>query len=245
MPEKEVMARGWTSPRGVEIMRRLFETLYRLLTRIEVHGLENLLPGGLIISPNHLSSLDPPLIFIMSPNRKLTVFVADTYRYHPFFRPVVTMVDCIWVHRGATSPSTIRAAVRALQGGSILGVAPEGTRSPTHALQQGKTGAVYLAYASGVPLVPTALTNTHKALPALLRLRRATLTITFGEPIQFGEPGRRARPTPQQLEDGTTEVMCRIAAMLPPEYRGVYADHPRLRELLETKAAPAVAGQPG
>src|SRR5579859_3894637 len=242
MAETEVMVHGWASRRGVERMRGLFRALFTLLTRVEAHGLENIPPGGLIVSPNHLSSVDQPLVFIMLPGRKQTVFVADKYRHHPFFRPIVTMVDCIWVNRGATPPSTIKAAVRALQNGSVLGVAPEGTRSPTHALQQGKTGAVYLAYASGVPIVPAALTNTENAVPSALRLRRARLTITFGAPIHFGEPGRRTRPTTQQLEDGTTEVMCQIAAMLPPAYRGVYADHPRLKELLTATKLPA--GQP-
>jgi 1-acyl-sn-glycerol-3-phosphate acyltransferase len=243
MAETEVMVHGWASPRGVEFMRSLFRAFITLLTRVEAHGLENIpARGGLIICPNHLSSVDPPLVFIMLPGRKQTVFVADKYRHHPFFRPIVTMVDCIWVNRGATPPSTIRAAVRSLQDGSVLGVAPEGTRSPTHALQQGKTGAVYLAYASGVPIVPAALAGTEKAIPAVLRLRRARMTATFGEPIHFGEPGRRTRPTTQQLEDGTTEVMCRIAALLPPEYRGVYADHPRLKELLAAPKLPA--GQP-
>jgi 1-acyl-sn-glycerol-3-phosphate acyltransferase len=243
MADTEVMVRGWTSQRGVERMRSLFRAIFRLLTRVEVSGLENLPPGGLIVSPNHLSSVDPPLIFIMLPGRHQTTFVADKYRHHPFFRPIVTMVDCIWVNRGATPPSTIKAAVRALQDGSVLGVAPEGTRSRTHALQHGKTGAVYLAYASGTPIVPAALTNTEKAIPSALRLRRARLTVTFGQPIYFGEPGKRSRPTTQQLEEGTTEVMCRLAVMLPPEYRGVYADHPRLKELLAAPPAPAPVWQ--
>ena len=55
-------------------------------------------------------------------------------------------------------------------------------------------------------------------------------------------PARVLEPTTQQLEDGTTEVMCRIAAMLPPEYRGVYADHPRLKELLAAQPAALQAG---
>lgn len=245
MADDTVFARGWLPPRGVEFMRGVFEALFRLLTHMEAYGRENVRPGGIIISPNHLSVVDAPLVFVMMPNRKRTVFVADKHRHHWFFRPIVTMVDCIWVNRGNTSPSTIKAAVRALQDGSMLGVAPEGTRSPTHALQQGKTGAVYLAYASGVPVVPTAIIGAEKAIPAMLRLRRAKVTITFGPPMIFGTLGQRTRPTQQQLDDGTTELMCRIAAMLPPEYRGVYADHPRVRELLEAKQAPAPASQPG
>ena len=239
MPDHPVFVPGRLSPRGVEGMRRVFEALFRLLTHVEVHGLENLPSGGFIVCPNHLSRLDPPLVFINMPNRRITVFVADSYRSNLLFSAIVTAVDCIWVNRGATAPSTIKAAVRALQGGAVLGVAPEGTRSPTHALQTGKTGAVYLAYASGAPIVTAAITNTHVAFATLLRLRRATLTIRFGEPMRFGAPGRHNRPTQQQLEDDTTEVMCRLAAQLPPEYRGVYADHPRLQELLAAPGQPS------
>lgn len=244
MADDTVFVHGWLSSGGVEFSRSVFELILRLLTHLETYGRKNVPPGGVIISPNHLSVVDAPLVFMMMPRRKVTVFVADKHQHHWFFRPIVTMVDCIWVNRGNTSPSTIKAAVRALQGGSMLGVAPEGTRSPTHALQQGKTGAVYLAYASGVPVIPTAIIGAEKAIPALKRLRRAKVSITFGKPMIFGTLGQRTRPTQQQLDDGTEELMCRIAAMLPPEYRGVYADHPRVQELLEAKPAPAPAGQP-
>ena len=243
MPEKPIFVTGRMTLAGVERLRATFAFLFRLLSRVEAHGLENLVPGGLVISPNHLSRFDPPLIFIMVPNRKVTVFNADTYRTNFFFRWVMESVDVIWVKRGAIPPSTIKYAVRALRGGSVLGVAPEGTRSPTHALQQAKTGAVYLAYASGVPLVPVAITNTEKLSDALRHLRRIKITVTFGEPMHFGTGDPHARPDTRQLEEDTTEVMCRIAAMLPPEYRGVYADHPRVRELLEAKAAKATVGQ--
>jgi 1-acyl-sn-glycerol-3-phosphate acyltransferase len=243
MQEKPIFMPGRMSPAGVERLRSVFAFLFRLLSRLEARGLENLPPGGLIICPNHLSRFDPPLIFVMVPNRKVTVFNADTYRTNYFFRWVVESVDVIWVKRGAIPPSTIKYAVRALKAGSVLGVAPEGTRSPTHALQEGKTGAVYLAYASGAPLVPAAITSTEKIGDALRHLRRIPVTVTFGEPIYFGKGDPHARPDARQLEADTTEVMCRIAAMLPPEYRGVYADHPRVRELLEAKGARAPVGQ--
>jgi 1-acyl-sn-glycerol-3-phosphate acyltransferase len=111
-------------------------------------------------------------------------------------------------------------------------VAPEGTRSLTGGLLPGKTGAAFLALSAGVPVVPVAITGTEKVARALLRLRRAPLSITYGQPLWLGTPGQRERADQARLEAGTTEIMCRIAAMLPPEYRGVYADHPRVKELL-------------
>ena len=232
MSEEPIFVKGHMSPAGVERMRKTFSFLMHLLARIEVRGKENVPEGGVIMSPNHLSWFDPPMIFIQFPYRKVTVFNADTYKTSPIFRYIMTSVDLIWVARGTTTPSTIKYGIRALKGGSMLGVAPEGTRSKTHALQQGKTGAVYLAYAAGVPLVPIAITNTDKVASSLKKLKRTTMTVTFGKPMYFGGPGQK-RPDAEQLEKDTTEVMCRIAAMLPPEYRGVYASHPRVQELLQ------------
>jgi 1-acyl-sn-glycerol-3-phosphate acyltransferase len=245
MTDKPIFVRGRLSPRGVEGFRRLFQLLYSLRTTIEVRGLENVPPGGVLLCSNHLSRFDPPLVFMALPKRKITVFNADTYRSSLFFRFVMEMVDVIWVNRGAISPSVIKTAIRVLNEGSVLGVAPEGTRSKTGALQPGKTGAAFLAYASGAPIVPAAITNTDKVAKALLGLRRIPLTLTFGQPLRLGQPGSRNRPTSAQLEEDTTEIMCRIAAMLPPEYRGVYAEHPRMVELLGTTddgRPPASAG---
>jgi 1-acyl-sn-glycerol-3-phosphate acyltransferase len=228
-----VFERGWLPPWGVEILRLFFVALFRTLTRTEVRGLDNLPPaGGFIISSNHLSRVDAPLVFLFLKNRPLTAFAADTYRSRLFFRAIIRSVDVIWVHRGAIGPSTVKYAIQALRNGRILGVAPEGTRSPTQALIEGKSGAAFLALAAGVPVVPMALDNTEKVLPSLARLHRQRVTLAIGKPIVFPPPADGRRPNPQLLEDCTTEIMCRIAALLPPERRGVYADHPRLKELL-------------
>ena len=240
MSEEPIFVKGHMSPEGVERLRQVFSAVMHTVARIEVRGLENVPPGGVIVSPNHLSWFDPPAIFMQFPHRKVTVFNADSYRKNLVLRWIMTSVDLIWVSRGATTPSTIKYAIRALKGGSMLGVAPEGTRSRTHALQEGKTGAVYLAYASGVPLVPVALANTDKVVSSLRKARRTTVTVTFGKPMQFGGAGQR-RPDTDQLETDTTEVMCRLAAMLPTEYRGVYAHYPRVQELLQTLPAPTAA----
>jgi 1-acyl-sn-glycerol-3-phosphate acyltransferase len=242
MSEAPVFVRGALSPRGAERMRRLFSAAYRLACQVRITGVERVPKGGVIISPNHLSRFDPPLIFISLPNRKATVFNADTYRNRPFFRWVMQMNDVIWVNRESPSPSTMKHAVRVLREGSILGVAPEGTRSKTGALQLGKTGAAFLGFASGMPIVPAAITNTDRVARALRSLRRIPITLTYGEPMYLTESGQRVRPTAEQLETATTELMCRIAAMLPPHYRGVYADHPRTLELLA--AGPAAVSSP-
>jgi 1-acyl-sn-glycerol-3-phosphate acyltransferase len=225
-----VFVRGRLSPRGVDRLRALLRLAFAVFVDVEVRGLERLPAGGCLMCPNHLSRFDAPLVFSALRGRAVTAFAADTYRPQPFFRWILENVDVIWVHRGAITPSTLKAAIQVLRAGRLLGVAPEGTRSPTHALQMGKAGAAALALAAGVPVVPLAITNTENLGASIKRLRRIRLTLTFGEPFTLPPPapGQRA----EKLDEYTAEIMCRIAALLPPPYRGVYADHPRLRELL-------------
>lgn len=230
--KEAVFQSGWLPPRGLEVLRRIFAALFNLCARVEVRGAANFpASGGFIISPNHLSRLDAPLIYTLLPGRKLTAFAADTYRHRPFFSAIVRTLDVIWVHRGSISPSTLKHAIRALRRGSVIGVAPEGTRSPTGALIEGKTGAAFLALSAGVPVVPVALDNPEKIFPALLRLRRQVVTVTIGRPLELRATAGR-RPDNQTLQGYTAEIMCQIAALLPPERHGVYAEHPRLKELM-------------
>jgi 1-acyl-sn-glycerol-3-phosphate acyltransferase len=116
-----------------------------------------------------------------------------------------------------------------LKAGGVLGLAPEGTRSHTGQLQEGKTGAAYLADRAGVPIVPVALAGTENVWRNLKRLRRTPVACTIGQPFRLPSDGRAKG---EQLKHLTDEVMCRIAALLPPQYHGAYAGHPRLKELL-------------
>lgn len=238
MSELPVFVPGRLSQRNVERLRAVFNGLFALFAEVRVSGAEHLpAGGGFIVCPNHLSRFDAPLLFAQLPGRAVTAFAADTYRPHWFFRLIIESVDAIWVHRGAIGPSTLKAALRALRAGRVLGLAPEGTRSPTHQLQPAKTGAAALATAAGVPIVPVAITGTEHLGPAIAGLRapwrgRVPITVTFGPAFQLA-PAAEAASRAEALEAATTELMCRIAALLPPPYRGAYADHPRLRALLE------------
>ena len=71
------------------------------------------------------------------------------------------------------------------------------------------------------------------------RLRRLDINIYVGEP--FILPPIKGRDREAALQDYTDEIMCRVAALLPPEARGVYADHTRLQELLQSRSTPKVS----
>jgi 1-acyl-sn-glycerol-3-phosphate acyltransferase len=112
----------------------------------------------------------------------------------------------------------------------MLGIAPEGTRSNTRALIPAKTGVAYLADKAKVAVLPTAIYGTDNAVYEVLRLRRPKMTIHFDKPFMLHPVDRSHRD--EALQRNTDEIMCRIAALLPPAYWGAYAAHPRLKELL-------------
>jgi 1-acyl-sn-glycerol-3-phosphate acyltransferase len=245
-PAEPIHEPGWLSPTGLEIFRWLLKTLFDILAPMKAYGKENfalLGSGGFVIAANHTSYFDAPLMYVhIPPHRKLTAFGADKYRHSGLFSFILRMVGVIWVNRDAPSPATIKAAVQVLRSGTILGVAPEGTRNrDTHALQEGKTGAAYLAVTAGVPVLPVGIAHTAQVTNDLKHLRRSYVSITFGKPLYFPAPARQERDA--KLEEYTTELMCQIAALLPEEYRGFYTDHPRLQQLLKENA-PAEAAQP-
>ena len=214
-----------------QILRSLLNLLFHLFSRIEVSGLENIpAQGGCILAVNHLSRLDPPLVFIFVNRQDLNVLVADKYKKYPVIREAIYILHGIWINREEADFRALKAARDYLAKGGILGIAPEGTRSKTGGLQAAKPGVAYLADKAQVPVMPVAIYGTEGAMVKMLLLQRPKLTIKFGKPIYFPPVARQERD--QSYQENTDEIMCQIAAMLPERYRGVYRDHPRLQEIM-------------
>jgi 1-acyl-sn-glycerol-3-phosphate acyltransferase len=183
-----------------------------------------------LIACNHMSRLDIPVLFI-TPNRpEITALVTTKYLKYPLLRWFIVTAEGIWLDRDTADFSAFRKAVEALKQGKALGIAPEGTRSQTAKLIEGKPGTALLALRTGVPIVPVAIVGTEDGMSKLLRLKRPRITAEYGKPIIPPKLDRSNREG--QLQNLTVEVMCRIAAMMPQKYHGFYADHPRLKELL-------------
>lgn len=212
-------------------VRFLVTLVFFLIARIEIVGLENVPPrGGCILAANHLGRLDVPLILYTLPRGDLILIIAEKYRQVALFRYLARKMDVLFVDRYEADFATVRIVLRRLKAGQIFVVAPEGTRSPTESLLPGRPGAVYLAAKSGVPVVPVAVTGTQDRLVKrrLRHLQRLKIRVRIGEPYSLPPLPRTARE--DRLQALTDDLMCRIAALLPPEYRGVYADCPRTPE---------------
>ncbi|MFW5714328.1 MAG: lysophospholipid acyltransferase family protein [Brevefilum sp.] len=207
--------------------------LVRSLTKFIVIDRENLPEtGGVLLTTNHLSRLDTPLLLACTDRDDLVAIVAKKYLKKPFFKWVLSKVGTmVWMDRERTDFSALRDALEQLRKGSIVGIAPEGTRSSdSKGLLKGKQGAALLAAKASVPIVPVGIVGSEKINNHWLRLRRPPVTIRIGEPYILPEMDRDNRQA--WLSRYTDEIMCRIAALLPPDYRGFYSDHPRLKELL-------------
>jgi 1-acyl-sn-glycerol-3-phosphate acyltransferase len=136
----------------------------------------------------------------------------------------------VFIQRGEVDRGALKAAVQWLRAGKVWGMAPEGTRSPDGTMKRGKTGVAYLADSSGAPIVPMGLVGAEKITTSLKRLRRQHVSLKIGKPFKLPPLNQDNRAA--SLRANTDEVMCRIAALLPESYRGMYADHPRTKELL-------------
>jgi 1-acyl-sn-glycerol-3-phosphate acyltransferase len=222
------------------IARFLIRLFYRLVARIRVVGAENV-PAvqGMVVVTNHIGRLDIGLPYRLVDRHDIIMLVAEKYREMAIVRVLAAAIDGIWVDRFNADFAAVRACLRRLAGGGVLVIAPEGTRSPTGNLQRARSGAGFLAAKAAVPIVPTAIRGTEDAVvkARLKRLRRVEVVVTFGQPFFLPpRPDLKAKARLQAFDD---ELMCRIAALLPPDRRGAYAEHPRLRELLAGDGSPA------
>jgi len=152
------------------------------------------------------------------PVRPVTMFAAIEHRHDLIAGWALDRLGVIWIDRGEPGRHALRIALNELGLGTIMGVAPEGTRSKTGALLEGKTGAAYLATRANVPIVPAVLWGTEHTKYNLRQLKRTTVYVRVGEIIRLPE----GRADAEKLRAYTDLIMRRLAAILPPEYRGAY-----------------------
>jgi 1-acyl-sn-glycerol-3-phosphate acyltransferase len=218
---------------GMQFTRALINIAIPLSTRLQVYGDENMpRSGSFVIVSNHLGRLDPPLVYYFLDRPDIIMLVAEKYRHTPLIPWFVKQLNGMFVDRFGGDVATVREALNRLKAGGVLVLAPEGTRSKALSLLEGRPGASYLAAKAGAPIIPVGITGTEdkKVVANLLRLRKSPVILRVGEPFYL--PPLHGHDREAQLEQDTIEIMCRLAALLPPDFRGVYTAHPRLKELL-------------
>jgi 1-acyl-sn-glycerol-3-phosphate acyltransferase len=213
-----------------ETLRSIVHFLFRNLARLEYYNLEYIPTSGpVILATNHLSRLDIPLLFINPIRKDITALVTDKYLNYPVIRWFTTTGGGIWIDRDRADFNALSTAREVLNRGMMLGIAPEGTRSKTRQLLEGKPGTILIALRSGAPILPVGVTGTEESMGRILTLQRPRISVRVGKPFHIPPLDREKRS--EQLKYWSDELMLRIAALLPDKYHGYYRNHPRLKEL--------------
>ncbi len=195
------------------------------IRRFEVVGREHIpRQGPLILASNHLNNADPPMIALaIRPRFPMYMAKREMIRW-PVLGPAFRIFGAFPVRRGAADLSALRAASEHLESGALLVMFPEGTRSRTGGLTKGHPGTAIIAIRSGAPVLPVAVTGSEKIGWPWIFLRPLSvphIKVTIGEPFHLPE---YERVTSETTAEATDIIMRRIAELLPPKYRGVYAD---------------------
>lgn len=213
--------------------------LARAVTRVRIEGAMDHLPrsGPLIIAANHASNADPVVVgafLTASLGRPLNWLGKRELFAWPLIGWLARHGGIHAVDRGAADIEAFRIARRILDAGHVLAVFPEGTRSPTGALQEAKDGLAVLALRTGAHVVPVAIIDSDRVWPKGRRLPRpgGRVIVRIGEPFLVGADEDAGRPAShsgtvarrESHRRATAAIMGRIAGLLPLRQRGAYAD---------------------
>ncbi|MCU1690449.1 MAG: 1-acyl-sn-glycerol-3-phosphate acyltransferase [Pseudonocardiales bacterium] len=205
--------------------------IMKLLWRPRVEGASSLPAAGpVIIASNHLSFIDSFFLPLMV-RRRVTFLAKAEYFTKPGFAGWLSKrffvgTGQVPIDRAGAdaAKAALDTGLRVLTEGSMLGIYPEGTRSPDGKLYRGKTGVARLALASGAVVVPCAVINTDKLQPPgrLLPKLRPRPRLRFGAPLDFS--GRTAEAGDRESERAVTnQIVEAIRLLSGQEYVDEYA----------------------
>lgn len=210
----------WAVWAGYNLLRPFF-------CRVVVEGRENIpMKSGAVIACNHSFGPDYALLAFACPREVCFMAKAEVFTWNPIISAILRAGGAFPVQRGKGDTVAIDTAVQLAEGGDLIAMFPEGTRSKDGKLMRGKTGAARIALAAGVPIVPAVVINAA-AVFKRKGWRRPVVTVRFGEPVTWhGIPTQNGEDDPEIARAYIDNVMGEIALMLPAELRGEYADAP-------------------
>jgi 1-acyl-sn-glycerol-3-phosphate acyltransferase len=194
----------------------------KLLLNVSVEGMENFpKTGPLLIVINHIGDADAVAVVSKLPNPPDAIGKIELYDL-PILGKLMDWYGMIWLHRGKPDIRAIKAALDGLAENRIIIIAPEGRYSLTGALEEGSGGAAFLAYKSGAPVLPIAVTGTENenVYGNLKKLRRAKVHIKVGKMLKVSNQFETRQ---EAISHGTNQIMEALANLLPEKYRGEYS----------------------
>jgi 1-acyl-sn-glycerol-3-phosphate acyltransferase len=207
------------------IARGLLIGLFKLLTRWQVKGRENVpREGPVLVVANHLNLADPPLLGVSLDRTVIFMAKEELFRSR-FTAYFLGGFGSFPVHRGKLDRQALRSSQQVLADGLALAMFPEASRSRSARLKAAMPGSALIACHSGVPILPVGIIGTEQLRGVGWLFRRPRVTINIGRP--FSLPPVEGKLTREKLVEYTDLIMRRIAELLPPQYHGVYAGKKR------------------
>ncbi|MYM20249.1 1-acyl-sn-glycerol-3-phosphate acyltransferase [Brevibacterium sp. 5221] len=229
------------------LLKRVFVgPLLRVLFRPWVRGMENVpAEGPAILAGNHMSFLDSIFLPLMAPRPVVFLAKKDYFTGRGLrgilMRRFFLMTNQLPMDRsgGTASEASLNSGLKVLREGKLLGIYPEGTRSPDGRLYRGRTGVARLVLESGAPVIPVALIGTDEVQPmgrTLPRIRR--VGIVFGQPLDFSKYEGLGHDR-FLMRSITDEIMYEILRISGQQYVDTYASSVKTRLLTQKKTGEA------
>lgn len=191
-----------------------FPPVARLLFRLTVSGVENVPPSGpVVLASNHLSNVDPFFLGAACPRQIHWMAKSELWKSRLLGR-LVEWLGAFPVRRGEADRESVRAALRILDSGAVLGIFPEGHRQRSGRLGQPAPGVGLFSSHDGVVTIPVAISGTNRIMNGW-RFRFAPVTVKFGPPVDTSTPGVTRSERNRII---SRRIMESIAALLGQEW---------------------------
>lgn len=180
--------------------------IIKIVFRVQIEGIENVpQKGPVIICPNHISLLDPPIIGALLNRRIYFMAKAELFK-NPLFGYILRKgLGAFPVKRGTSDFFAIKTALNYLKNGQAIGIFPEGTRSKNGMLQKAEPGVSMLAIRGHAAVIPVGIKSNYRLF--------SKLTIRIGKPVNLDKYSS-SKPSSNELALIGEEIMKEISKLL-------------------------------
>jgi 1-acyl-sn-glycerol-3-phosphate acyltransferase len=200
----------------------LFRFFLRLTCRIDKGEIKKLpAEGPVIVCFNHINFLEAPLLQVLLYPRILIGVAKKESWKSPVMAFIANSLETIPIDRSGVNLAAFDQIRSVMKQGAFLGVSPEGTRSGSGILQEGKPGIIAMALMTKAPIVPVIMYGHEKFWENFKHFRRTPVTVRVGKPFNLVS---EKKPRGEIRTEMTQEVMYQMAALLPPHLRGPYGE---------------------
>jgi len=199
-----------------------------VLAKTKIRGIENIPKNGsFIVVCNHFNRLDPPFVIFAVKKPINFLMASDQPRVEAQIMWAPWLYGFIPTNRQNIAPTTIKNSLAALKRGEIVGIFPEGAATE-QTIRPAKNGAAYLAMRTGVQILPMSIIGMDNIWENWFKGIRPKIRMKIGKPFQTSALSKDRLKRNEAIKITGEEIMCRIAALLPEKYHGVYANDVRL-----------------